>query len=66
MDLLGVFANQAAVALDLLLRARRAHAALDGEGDAGALARIAARLESADEQERAAGLRLLRALEDLL
>jgi len=66
MDLLGVFANQAAVALDLLLRARRAQAALGGEGDAGALARIASRLETADEAERAAGLRLLAALEDLL
>jgi GAF domain-containing protein len=66
MDLLGVFANQAAVALDLLLRARRAQSALDREGDTGALARIAARLESADDDERAAGLRLLAALEDLL
>ena len=31
MDLLGLFANQAAIALDLLQRARRARAALDGE-----------------------------------
>ena len=66
MDLLGVFANQAAIALDLLLRARRAQAALTGDGDAVALARIAARLEAADEDERAAGMRLLAALEDLL
>jgi GAF domain-containing protein len=31
MELLGLFANQAAIALDLLQRARRAHAALDGD-----------------------------------
>ena len=66
MDLLSLFANQAAIALDLLLRARRAQAALAGDGDAVPLARIAARLEAADEDERAAGMRLLAALEDLL
>src|ERR1700756_2700124 len=66
MNLLGLFANQAAVALDLLLRARRARAALAGEGDLGALARVAARIESAGEESRTAGLELLRALEQLL
>jgi GAF domain-containing protein len=63
MDLLGLFANQAAIALELLRRARRARAALDGEGE---LARIAGRLEEAPEEQRAAGLELLRALERLL
>jgi len=66
MELLGLFANQAAVALDLLQRARRARAALDGSGELGALARIAARLDGADEERRAAGLDLLAALERLL
>ena len=66
MNLLGLFANQAAVALDLLLRARRARAALAGEGDLGALARVAARIESSGEESRTAGLELLRALEQLL
>jgi GAF domain-containing protein len=66
MDLLGLFANQAAVALDLLQRARRARAALDGGGPLGALARVAARFEEAGEDERAAGLELLAALERLL
>jgi len=66
MNLLGLFASQAAVALDLLMRARRARAALAGEGDLGALARVAARIESAGEEARAAGLELLRALEQLL
>jgi GAF domain-containing protein len=66
MDLLGVFANQAAIALDLLLRARRARAALDGAGELQALAQFAARLESADDDERKAGLDLLDALRRLL
>jgi GAF domain-containing protein len=64
MDLLGLFGNQAAIALELLLRARRARAALDGESEE--LARFAARLEDAPEQTRAAGLELLRSLERLL
>ena len=63
MDLLSLFANQAAIALELLQRARRARAALDGEGE---LARFAAKLEQASEEKRAAGLDLLRALERLL
>lgn len=65
MDLLGLFANQAAVALDLLQRARRARAALEGEGELGALARIASTLDDASEERRAAGLELLAALERL-
>ena len=63
MDLLGLFGNQAAIALELLQRARRARAALDGESE---LARFAARLEDAPEETRAAGLELLRSLERLL
>jgi hypothetical protein len=66
MDLLGLFANQAAIALDLLQRARRAGAALEASGELGALARIAARLEEGDEERRGAGLALLAALEKLL
>src|ERR671934_2943673 len=70
MDLLGLFANQAAIALDLLQRARRAQAALSGSGDAALLARIAAKLEQrADEEDgaaRAASLQLLQALEKVL
>jgi GAF domain-containing protein len=70
MDLLGLFANQAAIALDLLQRARRAQAALSGTGDAALLARIAAKLEQRSDEEdgavRAASLQLLQALEQLL
>ena len=42
VDLLGLFANQAAIALDLLQRARRARQALEGEGRLAPLARVAA------------------------
>jgi GAF domain-containing protein len=63
VDLLGLFANQAAIALDLLQRARRARQALAGEGRLAPLARVAARLE---EGERDAAFDLLRALEKLL
>jgi GAF domain-containing protein len=66
MNLLGLFANQAAIALALLQRARRARAALEGGGELAALALFAARLEEADEEKREAGLALLRALGRLL
>jgi GAF domain-containing protein len=66
MNVLGLFANQAAVALDLLQRGRRAQAALDGDGELGTLARIASTLEDADDDRRATGLQLLAALERLL
>jgi GAF domain-containing protein len=64
MELLGLFANQAAIALDLLQRARRAQAVLAESGDpAEALARVASLLEG-DTGD--AGRKLLSALEDLL
>ena len=67
MELLGQFANQAAIALDLLQRARRAQSALAGEGDLAVLARVAEALERRDEDgNRATGLRLLEELEKLL
>lgn len=64
MDLLGLFAAQAAIGLDLLQRARRAHSVLTDEGSAAAVvARVATALERREDD---AGLRLLRALEDVL
>jgi GAF domain-containing protein len=62
MDLLGLFAGQAAIALDLLSRTRRAKAALEGRG--AALARLAEALETLED--RAAAERLLAALADVL
>jgi GAF domain-containing protein len=69
MDLLTLFANQAAIALDLLQRARQAQAALADRGDIAVLARVATALgqdEEEDGERRDAGLRLLAALEELL
>jgi GAF domain-containing protein len=69
MELLGLFANQAAIALDLLQRARRAQNALRGDGDLGVLARVAEALEARRDEEdpsREGALRLLAELEKLL
>jgi GAF domain-containing protein len=66
MELLGMFATQAAVALDLLASARRARAALDGKGDMAALSRVAAALDRLEEDKREAGIALLRELERVL
>jgi len=67
MELLGLFANQAAIALDLLQRARHARAVLTESGsDAGVIARIASALEDLDEEQREPVLRLLGALDDVL
>src|SRR5256885_10166902 len=57
MELLGMFATQAAVALDLLASARRARAALDGKGDMAAVARGAAALDPLRGGQREAGAR---------
>ena len=55
MDLLGLFANQAAIALDLLQRARRAQSVLaeSGEG-AEVVARLAATVDALEDEHRAA------------
>ena len=67
MDLLGLFANQAAIALDLLQRARRAQSTLADEGDAAVLARIAQKLEERREDgEGDDALAFLAALEKIL
>ena len=67
MDLLGLFANQAAIALSLLQRARRAEAVLaeSGEG-AGVLARLASTVEVLEDEQRDAGIKLLSAVEEIL
>jgi GAF domain-containing protein len=67
MELLGLFANQAAIALDLLQRARRAEMLLEGGGgDAAVVARLASALDALEDKRREAGLQLLGALADLL
>jgi GAF domain-containing protein len=67
MELLGLFANQAAIALDLLQRARLARSVLSDSGeDAGVIARLASALEGLEEEQREPALRLLAALDDVL
>jgi GAF domain-containing protein len=62
MDLLGLFANQAAIAVDLLLRARRAERILQDEGDLAVVARLASAVDALEDERREAGIRLLRNL----
>src|SRR5947209_17106754 len=60
MDLLGLFANQAAVALDLLLHARRVQRVLEGAADElQAVARLEASLQGLEGERLAAAERLL-------
>ena len=66
MELLGLFASQAAIALDLLQRVRESESALAGDGELASVARVAAALHALDEESRPAGLRLLAALEEVL
>ena len=66
MDLLGLFAHQAAIALDLLGRARRARALLQEDAGLAVVARLAATFDALPPERRDAGLELLRALERLL
>ena len=63
MDLLGLFANQAAIAVDLLLRARRAERLLQEQGgDLEVVARLAEVVDGLEDERRVAGMRLLRHL----
>jgi GAF domain-containing protein len=67
MDLLGLFANQAAIALDLMARSRRARAALDGSDPRlESVARIAELLDDLGGEPGAAAQRLLDALAEVL
>lgn len=67
MELLGLFANQAAISIDLLGKARRARGVLESGGtDVEALARLAERLDGLEGEDRRAGIELLRSLENLL
>lgn len=67
MDLLGLFANQAAVALDLLLHGRRVELLLQGAGDdLRAVTRLAETLDGLQGERRQAGMRLLHELAEVL
>jgi GAF domain-containing protein len=68
MDLLSMFANQAAIALDLLQRARRARTVLQDQGqdDLEAVSRLASVLDDLEGRDRETALRLIETLEELL
>jgi GAF domain-containing protein len=67
MELLGLFAHQASIAVDLLRRARKAERLLAGdEIELSVVSRLAAAVNGLDEDRRAAGMRLLENLADTL
>lgn len=67
MELLGLFANQAAIAVDLLLKARKAERVLGQDNDElEVVARLAAVVDALEGSQREAGLRLLGDLADTL
>ncbi len=66
MELLGLFATQAATALALLRKARRAQAILAGDAEASRVAAVAGALERLEGPEREAGRALLDALARVL
>ena len=67
LDLLSMFAALAAVALEFVVRLRRAGALVEGsEADVSAVARVSAALDVLEGSRRQAGVRLLHALEEVL
>jgi GAF domain-containing protein len=63
MELLGLFAHQAAIAVDLLLRARAAERLLEADGgELAVVARLAAAVDALEDDRRAAGVQLLKDL----
>jgi GAF domain-containing protein len=66
MELLGLFASQAAIALSLLATARSARAALAGDGQASLVAALAATFEDLEGEPREAAAALLGSLATLL
>ena len=60
MELLGLFANQSSIAVDLLLKARRAKRILSGDGgDLEVVARLASAVDALEGAQRTSGVRLL-------
>lgn len=66
LDLLGLFANQAAIALDLVRRSRAAHQVLTGEGHYDELVSVVSALDRFADRGCTSGRRLLVALNELL
>jgi GAF domain-containing protein len=67
MDVLQLFADQAAVALELVQHARRARRVLaEAEGDVAVLARLGGAVDALEGERRRAAISLLESLEQLL
>jgi GAF domain-containing protein len=66
MELLGLFASQAAIALSLLATARSAKAALAGDGQASLVAGLAATFDHLEGDPRESAATLLRSITELL
>jgi GAF domain-containing protein len=67
MDLLGSFANQAAIAVSVVRAGRRAKRMLEaGDGDGAVVARLAATIDALDGPRRTAGIQLLEAIDTLI
>ena len=67
MELLGLFGEQAAIALEVVGHARRAHAVLtERPSELGVMSGLAGALEGLEGARREAAVRLLAALEELL
>jgi len=66
MELLGLFSNQASIAVDLLLKARNANLVLQGKGELEPVSRLAAAVDALEDERREAGLRLLGELAAML
>jgi GAF domain-containing protein len=67
MELLGLFANQASIAVDLLLKARKAQGVLEkSNGDLEVVSRLAAAVDALEDERRASGIRLLNHLASTL
>jgi GAF domain-containing protein len=66
MELLELFADQAAIALDIVQSARGAGRVLEGSGDLAVVSRLAAALEGLEGERREAAARMLESLTELL
>jgi GAF domain-containing protein len=66
IELLELFADQAAIALDIVQRSRAAQAALEGTGELVVVARLASALDGLEGQRREAGMQALAAIADVL
>lgn len=66
MELLELFADEAAIALDIVQRSRAAQRALEGSGELAVVARLASALNGLEGPRREAGLRALAALADAM